>query len=65
MVILQQNKGKIIWYIITTLYLVDEFYFNKSNTHIYRGVNSHITRIKFCTCVENVKITLFPSFAEH
>ena len=65
MVILQQNKGRIIWYIITTLYLVDEFYFNKSNTHSYRGVNSYIKRIKLCTCVEHVIITLFPSFAEH
>ena len=65
MVILQQNKGRIIWYIITTLYLVDEFYFNKSNTYSYRGVNSCIKHFKFCTCVENVIITLFPSFAEH
>jgi len=44
---------------------VDTFYFHKPNTYSYRGVNSYIQCIKFCTCVENVTITLFPLFIKH
>ena len=65
MVIVQQNKGRIIWYIITTFFLVDEFYSHKPNTYSYIGVNSYTQSIKLCTCIENVIITLFPSFVKH
>ena len=44
---------------------MDTFYFHKPNTYSYRGVNSYIQCIKFCTCVENVTITLFPLFIKH
>ena len=35
---------------------MNEFYSHKPNTYCYREVNNNIQHIKFCTCVEKLKL---------